>query len=141
MHIFYPLFLRTTIPLPMTIEENGPRIFVICPGRYNPKEFHIVDIFKMYVLFTDYLLIEDDNFIVGGLIAILDLTNVTPEHFSQFKPEFVKKMTFLCQHSSPVRPKGFHYINTPDGFEFVFNMFKSFMSEEYKRLVSYIKLR
>lgn len=90
----------------------------------------------MYVLFTDNLLIEDDNFVVGGQIGILDLTNVTPEHFSQFKPEIVKKLTYLCQDSSPVRPKGFHYVNTPHGFEFVLNMFKSFMSDEYKELVS-----
>lgn len=80
----------------------------------------------------DYLLISDDNLIVGGQIGILDLTNVTPEHFAQFKPDIVKKMTYLCQDSSPVRPKGFHYVNTPNGFELIFNMFKSFMSEEHK---------
>lgn len=99
--------LRTTIPLPLDPDvENGPRIVLLRPGRYDPKEFHIVDIFKIYVLFTDYFLLNDDNFIVKGLIGILDLTNVTPEHFAQFKPELVKKMTYLCQHASPARPQG-----------------------------------
>lgn len=28
-----------------------------------------------------------------------------------------------------------HYINTPEGFDFVFNMFKTFMSEENKKLL------
>ncbi|XP_055306928.1 alpha-tocopherol transfer protein-like isoform X2 [Sitodiplosis mosellana] len=117
------LKLGTTIPLPdSTAGEDGPRIFLIRPGHYNPKEFDIVDIFKIYVLFTDFLLTEGR-------------TNCTAEHFAQFKPDFVKKMTHLCQDSSPIRPKGFHYVNTPDGFEFVFNMFKSFMSNEYKELL------
>lgn len=80
---------------------------------------------------------EDDNFVVAGQIGILDLTNCTPEHFEQFKPDIIKKMTYLCQDSSPIRPKGFHYVNTPDGFEFFFNMFKSFMSDAYKKLVGF----
>lgn len=78
---------------------------------------------------------EDDNFIVSGQVGILDLTNVGWEHLVQFKPQFVKKMTLLSQDSSPFRPAGFHYVNTPDGFEYVFNMFKTFMSEENKKLV------
>lgn len=107
------LKLGTTIPLPDTDREDGPRIFLICPGRYDPKEFDIVDIFKVYVLFTDYLLLEDDNYVIAGQVGILDLTGCTPEHFAQFKPDIIKKMTYLCQDSSPVRPRGFHYVNTP----------------------------
>lgn len=120
----------------MTYGKDGPRIFLLRPGRYNPKEFNIVDIFKIYILFTDFLLMNDDNFVVSGQVGILDLDHVTPEHFSQFEPEFVRKMTYFCQDAYPIRPKGFHYINTPNGFEFVFNMFKSFMSDEHKKLVS-----
>lgn len=125
----------TSIPLPLTDGEDGPRIFLICPGRYDPKKYDIVDVIKYYVLLTDLLLMEDDNFIVSGQVGILDLTNVGWEHFVQFKPQFVKKMTLLSQDSSPFRPAGFHYVNTPDGFEYVFNMFKTFMSEENKKLV------
>lgn len=126
---------RTSIPLPLTDGEDGPRIFLICPGRYDPKKYDIVDVIKYYVLLTDLLLMEDDNFIVSGQVGILDLTNVGWEHFVQFKPQFVKKMTLLSQDSSPFRPAGFHYVNTPDGFDYVFNMFKTFMSEENKNLV------
>lgn len=99
-----------------------------------------MDVFKIYVLLSDYLLMEDDNLVVAGQVGILDLTNCTPDHFAQFKPDIVKKMTYLCQDASPIRPIGFHYVNTPDGFEFVFNMFKSFMSPEYKDLVSFFFL-
>lgn len=56
-------------------------------------EFDIVDVFKIYVLITDFLLMEDDNFVVAGQVGILDLTNCTAEHFAQFKPDIIKKMT------------------------------------------------
>lgn len=64
---------------------------------------------------------HDDNFVVAGQVGILDLSHVTPAHFDQFKPDIVKKMTFLCQDSSPVRPRGFHYVCCPDGYKFADN--------------------
>ena len=73
-------------------------------------------------------------------IGILDLANVTMAHFLQFNPTFIKKMTMMSQEASPIRQKGFHYINTPIGFEAVFNMFKSFMNEKNKSRVKLIQL-
>ena len=35
-----------------------------------------------------------------------------------------------------MRPKGLHYINTPQAFDTVFNIFKSFMKEKMKKRVS-----
>lgn len=59
-------------------------------------------------------------------------------HFLQFNLTFVKKMTMLGQEGTPLRQKGVHYINTPSGFELVFNMFKGFMSEKNQSRVSLI---
>lgn len=96
---------RINIPLPMTSGEDGPRIFLISMGRYDPKKFSIDDIFKLYVLFADHLMMEDDNFIVAGQVGILDFSNVTSEHLVQYKPDMVKKMMLLCQDAAPFRPK------------------------------------
>lgn len=119
----------------MTDGEAGPRMFLFCPGRYDPKKYDIHDIMKFYLMLTDILLMEDDNFIVGGQLGILDFSNVTKEHFVQFQPNFVKKMILLSQDSSPIRQTTIHYINTPDGFEFLFNMLKTFMTDENQRNV------
>lgn len=127
---------RTTIPLPQTDGDTGPRIFLIRPSSYDPKAYNIVDVMKVYVLLTDFLLMEDDNFIISGQVGVLDLTSVGMEHFQQFTPSFVKKMTYFTQNASPFRSAGFHYVNTPPGFEYIFNMFKTFMSEENRKLAS-----
>lgn len=56
-------------------------------------------------------------------------------HFRQFNPTFIKKITIMSQEASPTRQKGFHFINTPMGFETVFNVFKSFINDKNKTKV------
>lgn len=134
-HIAHYFRHSTTIPLPMTQGADGPRIFLLRPGQYDPKVYDIAEIFKIYTMFTDLLLLEDDHSIIGGMSGILDMTNLTTDHFMQFQPDFLKKTTLLAQEASPFMPKGFHYVNTPNGFENVFNLFRGFMSKEYKMQV------
>lgn len=75
---------------------------------------------------------EDDNYMIAGQIGILDCSGVTMAHFRQFNPTFIKKITMLTQDASPTRQKGFHFINTPFGFESIFNIFKSFINDKNK---------
>lgn len=128
--------LGVQLPLPLTDGPDGPRILLIRPGVYNADQFHIMEVMQVGTMLNEVLMQEDDNLIVAGQVGILDLANVTMAHFLQFSPQFVKKMTLMSQEASPLRQKGFHYINTPKGFEVVFNMFKSFMSEKNKSRVS-----
>lgn len=87
-------------------------------------------------MMLDYMLNEDDNFVIAGQIGIIDLTGVTLQHLLQFNPTTVKKMTVLTQDAAPGRQKGLHWINTPRGFEKVFNIFTGFMSEKNRSRVS-----
>jgi len=41
----------------------------------------------------------------------------------------------MSQEASPTRQKGFHFINTPRGFESVFNIFKTFINDKNKTKV------
>jgi CRAL/TRIO domain len=124
------------VPLPNTQGPDSPRVMLIRPGTYNPEKFTIQDVIKVSSMMNDILMMEDDNMIVAGQIGILDLANVGMAHFLQFNPTFVKKMSMMSQEASPLRQKGFHYVHTPKGFEYVFNLFKSFMSEKNKSRVS-----
>lgn len=98
------------------------------PGSFDANIFTIQEVMKVTTMINDILMRNDDNFVVAGQIGILDLANVTMAHLLQFSPGFIKKMTMMSQEGSPIRQKGFHYINTPKGFEQVFSMFKSFMN-------------
>lgn len=85
---------------------------------------------------NEILMRDDDNFVVAGQIGILDMAHVTRKHFQQYTPAFIKKMTMMSDEGSPIRHEGFHYINTPQGFESVFNVFKMSMKEKCKTTVS-----
>ncbi|XP_058066736.1 retinol-binding protein pinta-like [Anopheles bellator] len=122
--------LGVGLPLPQTDGPAAPRIVLVRPGIYDPHRYRIEEVIKVSTMLNDIMMLEDDNMVIGGQVGILDMANVTPAHFLQFTPTFVKKMTMMSQEASPLRQKGFHYINTPSSFELVFNMFKSFMSEK-----------
>ncbi|KPJ14239.1 Alpha-tocopherol transfer protein-like [Papilio machaon] len=48
-------------------------------------------------------------------------------------PMLMKKMTVAFQEAAPVRMKGVHYLNTPPGFETIFNFIKGFLNEKNKK--------
>lgn len=85
---------------------------------------------------NDVLLREDDNIVVAGQIGILDCSNLTARHFTQFHPKLIKKMSLMSEDGTPIRHRGFHYINTPNGFDQIFNVFVSLMNEQFKFRVS-----
>lgn len=129
--------LGVGLPLPIPLGgADGPRILLIRPGVYDPSKYKIEEIMKISTMVNDILMNEDDNLVIAGQVGILDLQGVTMSHFLQFSPGFAKKMTMLSQDGSPLRQKGFHYVNTPSGFEMIFNMFKGFMSEKNQSRVS-----
>ncbi|GBP41113.1 Alpha-tocopherol transfer protein [Eumeta japonica] len=75
---------------------------------------------------------EDDQFVVSGVRSILDLDNVTMAHFTHMTPMLMKKMVVTGQDARPIRTKGSHFLNTPAGFETVFNFMKGLMNEKNK---------
>lgn len=128
--------LGMLVPLPNTITPDGPRVMLIRPGVYDASKITIEDVFRVNSFFMDISLLEDDNMIVAGQMGIIDLANCTMGHFLQMSPAMVKRMTVLSQDASPLRLKGFNYVNTPSGFEIVFNLFKKFLNEKNRNRVS-----
>ncbi|XP_076029003.1 alpha-tocopherol transfer protein-like isoform X3 [Oratosquilla oratoria] len=94
----------------------------------DPKTKQILDL-------GDLMLEEDEQQTVAGFVQILDLADVTAAHGLQMSPALVKKAMTVWQDCYPTRPKGINYINTPPGFETIFNLFKSFMKEKMKKRV------
>jgi CRAL/TRIO domain len=128
-------FFSFGLPLPLTEKPDSPRLVLVRPGIFNPSNFTIQDAMRVTTMMLDFMLNEDDNFVIAGQIGILDLSGVTVQHFLQFNPTFIKKMTVLTQDAAPGRQKGLHWINTPRGFEQVFNVFTGFMNEKNRSRV------
>lgn len=133
------MIFRIGLPLPDTETPGSPRIFLIRHGAYDPNFYTVQDVLKVSTMVCDILMRDDDNFVVAGQVGILDLAHVTYKHFLQYNPTFIKKMTMMSHEASPIRHQGFHYINTPNGFENVFEVFKSLMNDKNNTKVSWRK--
>ena len=66
-------------------------------------------------MICDILLVEDDNLVISGEVAIVDFMNVTKSHLLQLDPLLVKKLSLLNLEGSPlkqnvIRMKNIHNI-------------------------------
>lgn len=66
-------------------------------GLYRPEEVAIIDLFKTNMMLADVLLEEDDRVSICGTVNVMDHSNMTIAHVSQFSPALVRKMTTLFQ--------------------------------------------
>lgn len=131
--------LRTGVgvPLPHTSSEDGPRLLLIRPGAYDASKYGFLETIKVGMMVQDIQYLEDDNMVVAGDLGIIDLANVTASHFFQVTPTMLKKVMLLKQEASPLRQKGFHFINIPPGFETLANMARKLLTEKNRDRVSF----
>ncbi|XP_055372736.1 retinol-binding protein pinta-like [Condylostylus longicornis] len=120
------------LPLIKPHGEGGPIVHIIRPGSYDPNKIKFSDIIKVGTIIADIYLIENDNAVVSGLIEVLDLGNVSAQHLFHIDVAFVKKFATYYENGMPIRQKGFYFINTPTGFETLYNIFKPLISSKNK---------
>lgn len=122
------------LPLEKT-DPQGRQVIIVRAGIHNTSTTSVEELFKATHLTSDVLFEENEEMSICGVVQILDMAGVTAAHGFQMTPAVVKKAMTVWQDGYPMRPKAMHYINTPQGFDTVFNIFKSFMKEKMKERV------
>ncbi|KAG6446333.1 alpha-tocopherol transfer protein-like [Manduca sexta] len=135
IHINHAMFdeilsLGSMLILPKLAAPDAPRVSIIRPATYDPDKYSIVDIMAVSHVLQQIVFMEDDNAVVAGVVSILDLDAVKMGHFLQMTPNLMKRMVVTSQDATPVRMKGTHYINTPAGFETIYNAIKNLLNEK-----------
>ncbi|XP_068620796.1 uncharacterized protein [Battus philenor] len=125
--------LGIAIILPKTNKPADPRVMLMRPGVVDPNKYSITEMMSINLVIQNLLLMEDDNFVVAGGVSIMDFQGASMAHFTQMTPMLMKKMTTAFQEATPIRMKGAHYLNTPPGFETLFNFMKNFLNEKNKK--------
>ncbi|XP_063529989.1 retinol-binding protein pinta-like [Cydia strobilella] len=120
------------LPLPQVAAPGSPKVSIIRPGRYDPDKFTISEVLSVSNTIEKIMYLEDDDAVVSGVMAVIDLEGVTMGHFLQMTPLQMKKITVVGQDATPFRMKGVHYLNTPTGFETIFNAMKALLNEKNK---------
>lgn len=130
-HKFFEILeLGSMLMLPKLQGVASPAVIIIRPGSYDPNKYHTSEIAAVNNVLQEIAFYENDTLVIAGGRAIIDLEGVNTSHFMQMTPSVVKKMTVMSQDAAPLRMKGAHYINTPAGFETVYNIFKAFLNEK-----------
>lgn len=123
------------LPLPKTATPDGPRI-IMMRFSADPSTYTMEEMMRVQSFIQAIMMYEDDHMMVAGQVGFIDLKGASVGHFTQFTPSLMKKFAVMTQDGSPVRMKGFNYINVPSFFESVFGFFKSFLNEKMKKRVS-----
>ncbi|XP_064292148.1 alpha-tocopherol transfer protein-like [Plodia interpunctella] len=118
--------------LPRVQRPTDPRVILIRASEYDPNKFVVSELLALTLVMQQILYLEDDAFLVSGVINIVDMQGATVAHFLQMTPTMMKKMLVTGQDASPVRLKSAHYLSTPPGFESVLCIGKRLMSEKFK---------
>ncbi|XP_059608032.1 uncharacterized protein LOC132255878 [Phlebotomus argentipes] len=121
------------MPLPLTERPDGPRIMLFRPGVYNPTLHTIHEMIRVSLMVNDILLCTDDNRSIAGQIGIVDLAGATMAHLGQANVVLMKKFSMITQDASPLRQKGFHFVNAPSGFATVYNLAKGMFNEKMQQ--------
>lgn len=127
--------LGVGLVLPQTRTKDSPRILLIRAGGYNATKYGFLETIKVGMMIQDIQFVEDDNMAVAGDLGIIDLANITAAHFFQVTPSMLRKVLLLKQDGSPLRQKGFHFINVPPGFETLANMGRKLLTDKNRNRV------
>lgn len=110
-------------------DKLGRRVIIFRPGKWNPANFPINDIFRTNFV-TMSRLIEDEETQINGIVMVSDLDGFGWTQGKNISPWYGKKVMSLIQDAFPARFKGMHYFNEPTIFDYIFAILKQFMKEK-----------
>ncbi|XP_054738286.1 alpha-tocopherol transfer protein-like [Anastrepha obliqua] len=130
--------VRLGVILQISLPEDypGPCITIIRACSYDTTKYKFADIIRVGSMFGEIMTIEDDNSTVSGYIEVMDMNNVSGQHFLQLKPDLLRKFSTFAEEAMPLRQRGTHFINVPTPFEKGFKTLSTFFSEKMLSRIS-----
>ncbi|XP_061393110.1 alpha-tocopherol transfer protein-like [Musca vetustissima] len=124
------LKLGIVLYLPEPLTESGPRLVLVRNGAYDPSQVSFAEVAQLRQLISDIVMMEDDYAVVSGIIFVMDFSQVGASHLFQVSPSVMRKVSQYSEQALPFRIKASHFIDTPSGFEPVFNLIKPLLPEK-----------
>ncbi|XP_061392749.1 alpha-tocopherol transfer protein-like [Musca vetustissima] len=124
------LKLGIVLYLPEPLTESGPRLVLVRNGAYDPSQVSFGEVAQLRQLISDIVMMEDDYAVISGIIFIMDFSQVGASHLFQVSPSVMRKVSQYSEQALPFRIKASHFIDTPSGFEPVFNLIKPLLPEK-----------
>jgi hypothetical protein len=123
--------VKIGIILPLPYNDNEPLTVIARMGALDPSMYNLSDFMKVSTLFSDVFFLNIPQSIILGHVTIADLANIKISILSQATPQMIKRITTTIE-ALPFRVRSIHFVNPPTGFEAVFKLFLSFLSEKIR---------
>uniref|UniRef100_T1GKI8 CRAL-TRIO domain-containing protein n=1 Tax=Megaselia scalaris TaxID=36166 RepID=T1GKI8_MEGSC len=127
--------VNVVLRIPQPKGYSGPVISIIRVAAYDLKKYKFQEIIRVGMMIGDILFAEEDNYIINGMIEVMDMTNLTANHLLHLNPSFLKRCSAYSDEGMPLRHKGMHFISTVPQFDTIFNSIKSVMGTNPNRKV------
>uniref|UniRef100_A0A0A9ZI03 Alpha-tocopherol transfer protein-like n=1 Tax=Lygus hesperus TaxID=30085 RepID=A0A0A9ZI03_LYGHE len=124
--VFLPLLQR---------DPEGRAVILIRATAHDPRKHLQNNVFKTGLMILDLFLNRFQDTSVYGVVAILDLKDVTLGHARQMTIPIIRKCVHSWQACYPVRIRSINFINSPSYVNVVLNIFRRFMNPKLRMRV------
>lgn len=117
-------------------DEEGRKIVIFRPERFDPKVYTIDDAMRLLTYILNVLM-EEEETQIAGLITITDYANATLKQLPP--PSFLIDLLEISTKAAAIRQKGHYNINLPTFAYFIIEIARSIMSEKLKKRLVIMK--
>uniref|UniRef100_A0A1A9W9W7 CRAL-TRIO domain-containing protein n=1 Tax=Glossina brevipalpis TaxID=37001 RepID=A0A1A9W9W7_9MUSC len=130
--------MGTFVYLPIPLHDNGPRILLFRNGLASAEKYNVEDVWAVFHVLQDILMLEDDYAVVNGLVMVGDFKEYTLAHVLQNTPILIKKWITYNHEAIPLRVKSTHIAFAPKIFDTLYNIGKPMLPlKQQRRLFSH----
>lgn len=116
--------------LPKPAGPGGPRIHFTRMGQIDTSLYTAKDIFRYIMFRSEIEANTDDNWIISGVLEIIDFSKIPYALLRQFEPNLFKKMAAFLEYGVPTNLVGTHIVNASMDALIILNLVRLVMKQK-----------
>ncbi|XP_017479761.1 PREDICTED: clavesin-2 isoform X2 [Rhagoletis zephyria] len=116
--------------LPKPVGPGGPRIHFTRMGQIDTSLYTAKDIFRFIMFRSEIEANTDDNWIISGVLEIIDFSKIPYALLRQFEPNLFKKMAAFLEYGVPTNLVGTHIVNASMDAQIILNLVRLVMKQK-----------
>lgn len=121
--------------LPKPVGPGGPRIHFTRMGQIDTSLYTAKDIFRFIMFRSEIEANTDDNWIISGVLEIIDFSKIPYALLRQFEANLFKKMAAFLEYGVPTNLVATHIVNASMDAQIILNLVRLVMKQ--RELVSW----
>lgn len=116
--------------LPNPLGPGGPRIHFTRMAKIDTSIHTVIDIFRFHTMRSEIEINTDDNWIISGVLEIIDFSKIPFSLIRQFEPNLFKKMAAYLEYGIPTNLVGTHIVNASREAQLVLGLVRLCMKQK-----------